>query len=187
MRELSTLSKINMNDLLETMFIKRFCLPHDIDVDAYVNSEGNITQCVCGHYNHICAFYKGKGNLNKCNIINYGVNQMGDSEGKTPGIHAECDAILKLVPLKYKKRLQPINLIIIRLSTKNKMQSSKPCHNCIQTMKFLPPKKGYKIENIHYSDNEGNIIRTSLDKLDAEEKHFSKYYRRKPHLTSHVL
>ena len=54
-------------------------------------------------------------------------------------------------------------------------------------MKFLPPKKGYKIDNIHYSDNEGNIIRSSLAKLDTEEKHFSKYYRRKPNSNALLL
>ena len=46
-------------------------------------------------------------------------------------------------------------------------------------MKTLPQKKGYKIENIYYSDEEGNIIKTTLNKLDSEEKHYSKYFRRK--------
>lgn len=168
-----------MNKLLETMYIKRFCLPHNIDIEEYVKTPGNLLQCVCGEFNHICAFYKGRENLSKCNIINYGMNRLGDSEGKVAGVHAECDALLKLVPLKYKKRLQPINLITIRLSPKNKMQSSKPCYNCIQVMKYLPQKKGYKINNIYYSDNEGNIIRSSLDELDSEEKHISYYHRRK--------
>ena len=104
---------------------------------------------------------------------------MGDIKGKTPGIHAECDAILKLMPLKNKKKLESINLLVIRLSTKNKIQSSKPCSNCIETMKTLPQKKGYKIENLYYSDEEGNIIKTTLNKLDSEEKHYSKYFRRK--------
>jgi cytidine deaminase len=125
------------------------------------------------------AFYKGKGDLKKVRILSFGMNQMGDSKGKTPGIHAECDAILKLMSLKNKKKLESINLLVIRLSTKNKIQSSKPCSNCIETMKTLPQKKGYKIEHIYYSDEEGNIIKTTLNKLDSEEKHYSKYFRRK--------
>jgi hypothetical protein len=46
-------------------------------------------------------------------------------------------------------------------------------------MIILPPKKGYKIGNIYYSDSEGNIIRTNLKSLDNDEKHYSKYFRRK--------
>jgi cytidine deaminase len=137
-------------------------------------------------YRRVCAeiiimcrvFYKGKGNLKKVSILSYGVNQMGDVKGNTPGIHAECDAISKLIPLKPKKKLENINILVIRLSTKNKIQSSKPCSNCIETMIKLPPKKGYKIQNIYYSDGFGNIVKTTLTTLEKEERHFSKFYKR---------
>ena len=125
------------------------------------------------------AFYKGNGNLKKVRILSFGVNQMGDSDGKVPGIHAECNALSKLMPLKNKKRLENINLLVIRLSSKNKIQSSKPCINCIEAMKIMPQRKGYKIENIYYSDADGNIVKTNLKTLDSEEKHLSKYFRRK--------
>jgi hypothetical protein len=46
-------------------------------------------------------------------------------------------------------------------------------------MKRIPEKKGYKIENVYYSDENGNIIKTNLKILDSEEKHYSKYFRRK--------
>ena len=124
-------------------------------------------------------FYKGNGDLKKARILSFGVNQMGDSAGKNPGIHAECDALTKLMPLKNKKRLEPINLLVVRFSPKNKIQSSKPCYNCIETMKNYPKKIGYKIVNIYYSDTDGNIIKTNLKLLDTEEKHYSKYFRRK--------
>lgn len=104
---------------------------------------------------------------------------MGDSEGLTPGIHAEYDVIKKLIPLRRTKKLESINLLVIRLSGKNKLQSSKPCSNCIDIMKTLPEKKGYKIQNIYYSDCDGNIVKTTLKNLDNEEKHFSKYYKHK--------
>ena len=81
---------------------------------------------------------------------------MGDTSGNTPGIHAECDAISKLIPLKPKKKLENINLVVIRLSPKNKIQSSKPCSNCIETLKNLPPKKGYKIQ--WYSPGNGTVL-----------------------------
>ena len=124
-------------------------------------------------------FYKGKGDLKKVRILSYGVNKMGDSEGMHPGIHAEYDAIKKLAPLRKRKKLESVNLLVIRLSGKNKLQSSKPCALCIDVMKTLPEKKGYKIHNIFYSDADGNIVKTTLNNLDMEEKHFSKYYKHK--------
>jgi hypothetical protein len=124
-------------------------------------------------------FYYGKNYLKKVNVLNFGVNKIGDIKGKNPGIHAEYDTINKLIPLKNKKKLKSINLLVIRLSIKNKIQSSKPCNNCIEMMKTLPIKKGYKIKNIYYSDENGDIIKTSLEKLDSEEKHFSKFYKNK--------
>ncbi len=123
-------------------------------------------------------FYKGKGDLKKSRILSFGMNQMGDTDGRHPGIHAEHDALNKLQPLKYKRKLEPINILVIRLSMKNNLQSSKPCSNCIETMKTLPIKKGYKIQNIYYSDSEGNIIKTSLKNLENEEKHYSRFYRK---------
>ena len=103
---------------------------------------------------------------------------MGDTDGKIPGIHAECDAITKLAPLKRKKKPKCINILVIRLSTKNKIQSSKPCSNCIEKMKTLPPKKGYVIQNVYYSNAEGEIEKSSLDDLEKEERHYSRFYRK---------
>ena len=96
-----------------------------------------------------------------------------------PGIHAEHDAIRKLLPLKKKKKLQNINLLVIRLSGKNKIQSSKPCSNCIEMMKNLPVKLGYQIKDIYYSDFYVKIVKTNLHNLEKEEQHFTKFYRNK--------
>ena len=141
-------------------------------------------------YHHVCAeiiitcraFYKGKGNLKKARILSFGVNHMGDVYGNTPGVHAECDALSKLIPLKPRKKLENINILVIRLSTKNKIQSSKPCSNCIETMINLPPKKGYKVQNIYYSDMFGEIVKTSLNTLEKEERHYSRFYRNQKNL-----
>ena len=115
----------------------------------------------------------------KNNILCFGVNQMADGDGLMPGIHAEQDVINKLKPLKFKKKLTPINILVIRLSTKNKLQSSKPCANCIEYMKTVPIKKGYIIQNIYYSNNMENIVKTNLTTLDNEEKHYSRFYKQK--------
>ena len=102
---------------------------------------------------------------------------MGDSNGLQPGIHAEYDAIRKLLPLKNNKKLKNINILVIRISGKNKLQSSKPCANCIQSMKTLPVKLGYRIQHVYYSNDDGSITKTNLHNLDNEEKHFSRFYR----------
>lgn len=168
-----------MFSLLDNMFIKRFCLPSNTDIDNYENGIRNVPSCVCSHYNHVCCVLQGKRNLEKYRILSFGFNQMGDNFGKNPGIHAEHNALIKLLPLRNKKRLENINILVIRLSSKNKLQSSKPCINCIQMMKTLPSKKGYKINSIYYSDENGNIVKTNLKNLDLEEKHYSKFFRRK--------
>ena len=135
-------------------------------------------------FRHVCAeiiiifhvFYKGNGKKKKTKILSFGVNQM-DINKNMPGIHAECDAITKLISLKPKKKLENISILVIRVSPKNKIQSSKPCNNCIETMIHLPPKKGYIITNIYYSDISGNIIKSSLNNLKKEERHYSKFYK----------
>ena len=104
---------------------------------------------------------------------------MGDSERTQAGIHAEYDAIRKLLPLRRKKRLVSINILVIRVSGRNKLQSSKPCVNCIDTMKILPPKLGYRIQHIYYSMEDGSIMKTNLYNLEKEEKHYSRFYKQK--------
>lgn len=115
--------------------------------------------------------------MKKIKILSYGVNTINDKFSINNGIHAEHDAIRKLLPLKRKKRLENINILVIRLSPKNKLQSSKPCANCIKMMQVLPEKIGYKIQNVYYSDSNENIIKTTLMKLDNDEKHYTRYYR----------
>jgi hypothetical protein len=168
-----------MNNLLETMYIKRFCLPSELDIqNMNPKTINKICNCICSEYNHIACVYEGKiQNLKKnINILSFGINKYSDSDGKKPSIHAEYDAISKLIPLKRKKKLRSIDILVIRVSKLNNIQMSKPCYNCIQVMKTLPEKKGYKINNIYYSIDNGNIIKTNLKYLDNTEYHFSKYY-----------
>jgi len=54
-----------MNILLETMFIKRFCLPSNSDISLYENGEYNVTSCLCGNYNHVACVLQGKGRFKK--------------------------------------------------------------------------------------------------------------------------
>ncbi len=116
--------------------------------------------------------------MKKVKILSYGINYIGDSKGINPGIHAEVDALNKLNNIKSKNKLQNINLIVIRLSKKNKLQSSKPCINCLNTLNHLPKKKGYRIKNIYYSNHDDTIIKTTITDLLNENCHVSSFFRR---------
>lgn len=167
-----------MFNLLDKMFIKRFCLPADSNVHDYEKGNRNIPGCLCGEYNHVaCVFSKGNGSLTKVNVLSYGVNTYADVDGKYPGIHAEKDALSKLMPLKQKRKPELIDILVIRISKTNKLQNSKPCAHCIKMMNILPTGKGYKIRNIYYSSADGDIVKTSLRTLELEEVHISRFYK----------
>lgn len=166
-----------INSLIDKLFLKRFCLPSNTDVLSYETGINNINSCICGHYNHISCFFKAKGELKNMNVLSYGVNVYADVDGKTPGIHAEHDAITKLPCLKPKKRLEAVNILVVRLSKTNKLQCSKPCYNCIKMLSTYPNIKGYKIRYVYYSNENGGITRTTLNKLQNEQPHYSRYYK----------
>lgn len=50
-----------MYSLIDTLFIKRFCLPINADIESYETGMKNIDSCLCGHYNHASCILKGKG------------------------------------------------------------------------------------------------------------------------------
>lgn len=54
-----------MTELIDKMFIKRFCLPIDSDIEMYENGQQKINSCLCGHYNHICCLLQGKCSFEK--------------------------------------------------------------------------------------------------------------------------
>lgn len=172
-----------MADILDIMFRKRFCLPFNANVSHYENGVSRLSNCSCGKYNHVsCVFqtYKTNTPFSKANILSFGFN----IEHPTPnhihaGIHAEHYAINRLKPLKKKKKLTEIHMFVIRISKHNVLQNSKPCADCIRIMQHLPQQKGYKIKYIYYSNETGNILKTNLTKLNEEEKHYSRYYKRR--------
>lgn len=54
-----------MLHLMDKMFIKRFCLPMNSDVELYENGSININPCLCGHYNHASCVLQRKGRFEK--------------------------------------------------------------------------------------------------------------------------
>jgi hypothetical protein len=183
-----------MSNFLDTLFIKRFCVPCNTDVEKITIDESaahNITKnknnlCGGNAYNHIaCVLQNGKVSsvtnkaiiLHKSTILSYGVNIYGNLEGTTPGTHAEINAVNKLPNLGSNKKNKIISLLIIRISKINHIQNSKPCNNCIKKMKYLPGLKGYKLKYIYYSGEDGNLIKTTLKNLETDVQHYSNYYR----------
>jgi hypothetical protein len=162
-----------MNSLLEQLYLKRFCIP--------VKEHENKSPCDT-KFNHISCILKEKDP--SLRYISYGINSPNLSSF-LPSIHAEISAIQHLPPSKKKHRFckpEYVDLFVVRLSIKNKLQSSRPCIDCIRKMKTEPNKKGYQIRHIYYSDTNGEIIKTTLDKLEKEEPHYSRYYLRTMHL-----
>lgn len=96
------------------------------------------------------------------------------------GLHAEMDAIRKLPPIPLKAKKKKINLIVIRIDRFGNLRNSGPCFKCIQYMQRLNLTTSYKIENVYYSDQDGNIVVIKLaDLIDQENKHVSYAFRKK--------
>ena len=51
--------------------------------------------------------------------------------------------------------MKKIDIIVIRTTCKRNLGNSKPCVKCLSDMYYLAPKKGYKINNVYYSDESG--------------------------------
>ena len=69
-------------------------------------------------------------------------------------------------------------MFVIRTSKTGKLANSKPCYNCIMNMINLPPKKGYKINRVYYSNDDGTITSIKLNDLyNAGNFHYSAFYK----------
>jgi hypothetical protein len=170
-----------MNNIMETMFLKRFCLPSNTDLHDFKSNNMVASNCICGNYFHVSCIFQGK-----YNILSIGINKYTDVDGTMPSIHAEHDAILRLPYLKNKKKLVKINLLVIRFLKTYTLANSKPCYKCIQNMIDIPKKRGYKIEDIYYSENSETIIKTNINKLlNDPVHHVTSYYRNNRYLYRH--
>lgn len=96
------------------------------------------------------------------------------------GLHAEMDAIRKLPPIPLKAKKKRISLVVIRVDRMGNLRNSAPCFKCIQYMYRLNLTTSYKIENVYYSNQNGDIIMAKLTELvDQENKHISYAFRKK--------
>jgi hypothetical protein len=72
------------------------------------------------------------------------------------------DAINKLKPRDSNKKPIKVNIVVIRVNNSGNLCSSQPCHNCVEYMKTVAVKKGYKIKHIYYSTSSGEIENARL-------------------------
>jgi hypothetical protein len=99
-------------------------------------------------YQHIACFFVDSP-------ISIGENSTREAWcGCTYGMHAEMEALSKLHPCPPNSK-KKIDLIVIRVDLNGQLRNSKPCSKCIEHLCRL---KKYKIQNVYYSDKDGNII-----------------------------
>jgi tRNA(Arg) A34 adenosine deaminase TadA len=108
---------------------------------------------------HSAALIKGD------EIYNIGFNKYC-SNAKYSTVHAEIDALVTFNK-KYLKGIKGMDIIIIRINnySSSKLKISRPCNNCIDTL------RKFDIRKVYYSDEYGNIVYENLK--DMQKKHTS--------------
>lgn len=169
-----------MDNLIKSLSLRRLCLPSDTNYNILHSGKIKNVCCLEGNSNHISICYKGRISEKKLcvKILSYGSN-IYDNCLDEKNKHAEVSAINNL-PFRPKKKrnLDKINILVIRVSITGKLGNSKPCFHCLLNMKSLS-NRGYIIKNILYSNENEEIVKTTLNKIINEGNfHFSKYYKR---------
>jgi len=148
------------------------------------------TNICCGPSNHAAYLVRsGKNKMNFHSKTHYGENHYQPSSYATT--HAEMHVIDK-VSKKYtdrakKRNKQVYNLVVIRVSsTICKIGNSQVCKNCIDNIIISSKRTGVKIKKIYYSDNYGNMIKTTPLRMSQEEQpHISSYYNPRGYKSLH--
>jgi len=72
-------------------------------------------------------------------------------------LHAEVDAMQKLKINTNKNKLKKINLFVFRINNFMEFRNARCCNNCINSIYKIAKKKKYKINKIHYTDDNSII------------------------------
>jgi deoxycytidylate deaminase len=105
------------------------------------------------------------------NIYNVGINKYCTNK-KISTVHAEIDALFAF-KTKYKKMIDGVDIIIIRLNNNNTMnfKNSRPCNHCIETL------QKHNIRKVYYSNEYGEIVYEYVK--DMSMNHISSGYKYK--------
>lgn len=116
---------------------------------------------------------------NPYSILSYGYNNIRyycPKHNQGTSIHAEVQAMLSLKINTSNKKIN-INMLVIRYSAEE-LNISKPCQNCVDSIKKYAEMKNYCINVIYYSDEQGYIQKISYNKLSQTTTHISKFHRK---------
>lgn len=153
------------NGLVDLMALKRLrdnLIHFDPETrkSSQVYKPGFETKCMhCA-----CVIYKGS-------IISFGINKFRGAPVDFCD-HAECNAIQNLPPrLKNRGKnkncdLIKIDLVVTRQSRTLQLGMSRPCLRCISYINIFAPKRGYKIKNVFYTNEQGEIEKHCLTDLE---------------------
>lgn len=98
--------------------------------------------------------------------------------------HAEVDAITRLPPpedrgkRKNSKYRKVVDILVIRVTRSGMIRRSDPCFMCIKHMHNI---KSYRIRNVYFSNEIGEIEKHTLEELTAvpdDEKHVSCRFKK---------
>ena len=132
--------------------------------------------CACvsndGAYKHVACIFKKHGKQYR--ILALGHNRFILSE-KLPNIHAEMAAIAKLHSHR-RKKLESVQMCVLRVNGNGKLNNSKPCNHCVLSLNMITPMKGYRIENVFYSNETGGISKARFSDLDTDG-HDTRFFR----------
>ena len=113
---------------------------------------------------------------------NYGENHY-NTFATNDSVHAEIHACKKVAwkhrDKSKKKNKKAYNLVVIRTSKSgSNLGMSRLCERCVLGVNNLPNISGIKIKKIYYSDESGEIIKTSLPKMmKMDDHHMSSFSR----------
>ena len=118
-------------------------------------------------------------------VLAYGENSYyvgkNDRDGHNGGggtwtVHAESSAIARLPTQPRRRRLLPVDMLVIRTSRSGLLGPSRPCLHCVVTMCRTLPERGYSLNRVHYSDEKRGINTIKLRDLAQTSLHVSKYH-----------
>jgi cytidine deaminase len=140
-----------------------------IDLRLARNSDGSPCIALDKNNLHIAMVFEESGN----NIIPLTFGQNWAS--CTISYHAEHNAIRKLTN-RDSKKLQNVNIFVLRTTLAGTIGSSSPCSHCLAIMCTLAKKKGYKINDVYFTNSDREIERKKLTELLKEPPYLSRYY-----------
>ena len=123
---------------------------------------------------HCAAFFDDPNG----DYMSYGENTIVGRSGNGKWTrHAEDAAARNLEKLPFKSSYKNLSLMSVRITKAGNFCQSKPCLHCIITLATQLPKKGYRLDDIYYTEP-GRLVKTSLQKLLADENpHVSLFYK----------